>query len=112
MAGKKYKPISEFVELPEWGGGCIATDRITVDGARVGYMYREEPIDELDTGWRFLAGDEDEEYMNDTAKHGVYRVETIFNYDPGILGYLHAPEGKRFELESNGLGFRELDDDK
>jgi hypothetical protein len=24
-------------------GGCFASDRITVDGAPVGYMYREEP---------------------------------------------------------------------
>jgi hypothetical protein len=96
--------------LPEWSGGCIATDRITVDGARVGYMYREEPTNELDTGWRFLAGDEDEAYMNDDAKHGIYRVETIFNYDPGILGYLDAPEGSYFQLEPDGLGYRQLAD--
>lgn len=33
------------VLLKDWetSDGCIATDRITVDGLPVGYMYREKP---------------------------------------------------------------------
>ena len=30
---------------------CFATDRITVDGMKVGYMYRESPQDRNDSGW-------------------------------------------------------------
>ena len=40
--------------------GCFATDRILVDGCRVGYCYREEPEEgdeNWDSGWRFTAGD-------------------------------------------------------
>ena len=46
--------------LEDWRGPavCIATDRITVDGSQVGYCYREEPMAEGDSGWRFAAGDE------------------------------------------------------
>ena len=35
--------------LSDWKGadGCIATNRITVEGRKVGYCYREEP----DGGW-------------------------------------------------------------
>ena len=39
--------------------GCFATDRILVDGCRVGYCYREEPEERdenWDSGWRFTAG--------------------------------------------------------
>lgn len=46
--------------------GCFAKDRILVDGCKVGYMYREEPdvdCEMADSGWRFTAGDESEEYM-------------------------------------------------
>ena len=33
--------------------GCFATNRITVDGKKVGYMYREEPDTSFpDSGWR------------------------------------------------------------
>ncbi|MCL2298966.1 MAG: DUF2185 domain-containing protein, partial [Firmicutes bacterium] len=37
----------------EGPGGCLATDRILVDGARVGYCYREAPCGGWDSGWRF-----------------------------------------------------------
>lgn len=41
-----FKKKEDIVELLNWEGaeGCIATDRITVDGLPVGYMYREEPL--------------------------------------------------------------------
>ena len=36
--------------LPDWGeaNGCIATSRITVEGCKVGYCYREEPDGDWD----------------------------------------------------------------
>ena len=39
----KAEDVKEL--LPDWEGadGCIATNRITVEGRRVGYCYREEP---------------------------------------------------------------------
>jgi hypothetical protein len=83
---KKFKLAAEdIVRLIAHDGGCVATDRITVDGCEVGYMYREDPEEESDTGWRFFAGDESEDYMNDLRNSGVYAVNTIANYDPAIL---------------------------
>ncbi len=36
------------------GEGCIVSDRITKEGFKVGYMYREAPDeDNPDSGWRF-----------------------------------------------------------
>ena len=48
--------------LPDWEGadGCIATNRIPVEGYKVGYCYRENPDGGWDSGWRFTAGDESE----------------------------------------------------
>lgn len=44
----------------DWTGanGCLATNRIMVEGCKVGYCYREKPDDDWDSGWRFTAGDE------------------------------------------------------
>ena len=39
-------------------GGCMATDKITVDGELVDFMYREQPDFDSDSGWRFLSGTE------------------------------------------------------
>src|SRR5215831_15426900 len=46
-------------------GSCLASDMITVHGHPVGFMYREEPDNELDSGWRFFAGSESQEYCDD-----------------------------------------------
>jgi hypothetical protein len=84
----------------------MATDRITVDGARVGY-YREVSVRDEDSGWRFFAGDEDQAYMGDLERHGVHDLNTIVNYDPDILPLLDAKEGSRFEQGPDGK-FRRL----
>lgn len=98
MLGKIFKLKRQQIAPVALGrGGCLSTDRIVVDGELVGYMYRESPNNELDTGWRFFAGDEDASYMANTQRHGVYDVNTIVNYDPDILPFLDADVGSRFE---------------
>ena len=61
---KRYVLSPSEIEVVAAGfGSCLATDRITVDGAPVGYMYRESPDNDLDSGWRFFAGDEGGDYL-------------------------------------------------
>ena len=84
-------------------GGCIAPDTITVDGRKVGFCYREAPHNELDSGWRFFAGDETDDYLAVTDNSAVYDVNTIANYDPEIIPLLDAPVGAAFE-RGEGLG--------
>lgn len=87
---------SEIRRLIPSMGGCFASDRITVDGARVGCMYREEPDFPEDSGWRFLAGDESDEYMDNPDNHAIYDVNTFANYDREIIPFLESPPGSRF----------------
>ena len=87
---------SELDELAPGRGWCIASDRITVDGCPVGYMYREMPSDEGDSGWRFFAGDESDSYANDPANLAMYDVNTIANYDPEIIPMLDCPAMSAF----------------
>lgn len=101
---------SQIVKLVHHSGGCLATDRITVDGADVGYMYREVTNRANDTGWRFFAGDEDEEYMDTKEFHGVYQVNTIANYSPEILDYLDTPAPCSFERVEGTRNFISLDE--
>jgi hypothetical protein len=46
-------------------GACIATDMITVEGRPVGFMYREAPTHDTDSGWCFMSGLESQEYMDE-----------------------------------------------
>lgn len=93
-------------------GGCIATDRITVDGERVGSMVRQAPVDDVDSGWLFLAGDESQEYMDDKANLAVYDVNTLANYDRDVIPYLYALPGQRFDREPGTDGFVEAADSR
>ncbi len=102
---KKYKiPKSTMKRLIICDGaaGCFATDRIIVDGAKVGFMYREKPLDEQDSGWRFMAGDETEEYMSNTDMSGIYHLNTICNYDEEIIPLLGSPAGSFFVRNDKG----------
>ena len=83
--------------LAEGYGSCFATDRITMKGKRVGFMYRQAPVDDADSGWRFLAGDESDVYVTDLDNHGIYDVNTIANFDPDIVPFLDAPELSAFQ---------------
>jgi hypothetical protein len=77
--------------------GAFATDRITVEGKKVGYMYREKPARKEDSGWRFFAGDEDQAYIDDLRHTQIFAVNTIANYDPDIIPYLDTPAPCAFE---------------
>ena len=97
--------------LPDWAGadGCIATNRITVEGCKVGYCYREKPDGDWDSGWRFTAGDESEEYMDDPNNAGIYGLNTICNDDPDIIPLLNTPAPCAFERDENGV-FQQIKD--
>ncbi len=95
---KEYKLKSEeIIKLIELKGGCIASDKITVDGLQIGYMYRENPSNEFDSGWRFFAGNEDEAYTNNSDNFGIFDLNTICNYDRTIIPYLESETGSSFE---------------
>ncbi|MGN0663612.1 MAG: DUF2185 domain-containing protein [Negativibacillus sp.] len=104
IPGPQIKPI-----LTDWQGpvGCLATDRIMVDGCKVGYLYRVEAVNAGDSGWRFFAGDEDDAYTSDPDKVGVFHLNTLCNYDPSILPLLNAPVGTAFIRDEEGNFRRE-----
>lgn len=98
--GKNFKLKKEDIKkLIEPMGACFASDHIMVDGLPIHYMYREEPDFEVDSGWRFLSGKETEAYNNDPDHLGIYDVNTIANYDPAIIAYLHLPIGTHLERD-------------
>lgn len=101
----KKEDIKQLIELK---GSCIASDRITIEGQKVGYMYRENPSNATDSGWRFFAGNEDEEYTNNANNFEIYDLNTICNYDQSIIPYLNEEFGSKFSKNENGTFTKEL----
>ena len=104
---RNYHAKAEDVKhlLSDWkdADGCIATNRITVEGCKVGYCYREKPDGGWDSGWRFTAGDESEAYMDDPNNAEIYKLNTICNDDPDIILLLNIPVPCAFERDVNGV---------
>jgi hypothetical protein len=95
---KQFKlKAEEIVRLIPQMGGCIANDTITVEGRKVKFMYRDTPKNDLDSGWQFFSGTETREYIDNLKNSDIYDVNTIANYDPAIIPYLHLPIGSDLE---------------
>ncbi|MFA7446145.1 MAG: DUF2185 domain-containing protein [Flavobacteriaceae bacterium] len=111
MATKNLRLKKEdLIELIKPMGYCYASDKITVEGCPVGYMYRETPIDKQDSGWRFFSGTEDDDYLDDEDNIEVYEVNTIANYDKAIIPYLDAPYETDLERIENADTFEIVTD--
>jgi hypothetical protein len=113
MRNKKFALSAVQIQPLATGyGACFASDMITVNGCKVGYMYREKADHEVDSGWRFLAGTESDEYMDNSDNHGLYDVNTIANYDPEIIPWLDSPVGCAFARERSTGNFLPIHRDK
>lgn len=97
MTKKYILPEEKIQELVKPMGYCIASDRITVDNEKIGFMYREKREDDDDSGWRFIAGDETEEYMENNLNFMMFDVNYIANIDSAIIPYLQNKTGSEFE---------------
>ena len=75
------------------GMNAVASDRILVEGYRISVMLREEPKSPQDTGWRFFAGDEPEDYVTNPANFGILDINLIVNYSADVIPFLEMPVG-------------------
>lgn len=72
---------------------CYVTRRVIDDGCLVGYLYREPPDDEEDSGWRITANDESEDYMDDARNLAYVSVGVVLNLDDSFIDLLDEPVG-------------------
>lgn len=87
---------------------CVSK-KIMDEGWKIGYMYREEASDESDSGWIFMAGDEDDEYVEDYHNIQLMSIHSVMQYDGTIWKYINNPVGTRlirissdeFEVDTN-----------
>jgi hypothetical protein len=93
----------DIKELVPPMGYCYASDMITINGHKVGYMHREPREDDDDSGWRFYSGLETEEYVENEHHFMMFDVNYIVNIDPAIVPYLKMPKGTEMERADENL---------
>lgn len=89
---------------------CFVTSRVLHDGEPIGYLYREEPDFDRDSGWRILAGDESDEYMEDSKNLHFVSLGAVLNRDDSIVSLLDSSTGAAFTRDETTGGFVLLED--
>lgn len=75
---------------------CLVSKKITEEGWKVGYMVRNAPINEQDSGWHFFAGNEDDAYTSDAGNIALMDVGAVWQQlDQDILKYVDMPVGTK-----------------
>lgn len=95
-------------ELVPSMGYCMVSNTIVVDGQKVGFMYREEPDNNDDSGWRFLSGTEHQNYVDNPKNSSEVEVNVVANYDAAIIPYLSYPFGTDLERKPGTDDFRKI----
>ena len=86
--------------------GFVLATKMLVEGRRkVRYMYCEEPANPQDSGWRFLCGDENDDYVNNPDNIAIYDINTILEIDKSVLPYLNYPTGIALERADENAAF-------
>jgi hypothetical protein len=75
---------------------CYVTNRVLLDGCNVGYLYREEPDREDDSGWRITANDESQEYMDHSENIAFVSLGAVLSRDDSFRELLDSPVGSAF----------------
>lgn len=76
-----------------YGKFCYVSTKITDEGWKVGYMVREEPEREEDSGWCFMAGNEDDEFIEDYKNIKLLYIAEMCRLTPEIQEHIDKPVG-------------------
>ncbi len=83
-------------------GYIIASNQVAKAGNPVGYLYREDPDNAADSGWRVFSGTESQEYADEPSNFAMYNASTILEIDPSIASVLGTPAPAAFERDAAG----------
>jgi len=107
-------PVLNIVQ--QYAALCFVTGRVLYDEQPVGVLYRENP-EEADeempefSGWNIMAGDEDDDYLEDPDNWHYVALGSVLNIDDRFIDVLDAPFDSEFEYDPEQGTFVEVEDD-
>jgi hypothetical protein len=91
-------------------GASIASKNVLEKRAPLRWAFREEEVDAVDNGWRFLSEIDDDEYINNPANMQVVSFNAVVDIEPAVLPILHMPVGTDLTIIRDEPGRIELID--
>lgn len=92
-------PDDQLRQLIPPGKTCRISDAILVQGKPLRRFYRIMPEHFTDSGWRFIATTESDEYLARSELFGVYDLNIAANYCPEVIGFFEAPPYSAYEYD-------------
>ena len=89
-------------------GGSIASKNILEKHGRIKWCFREEGVNAIDNGWRFLSEVDTDDYLQDASNMAVCDWGTLFEIEPAIAPIFNMPVGTDLTLvyENDTYGWR------
>ena len=81
---------------------ALFSNHILENNAKLKWIFREDPVDELDNGWRFLSKIDNEEYLSNPKNMSVCDWSTIVEIEPAVLSIYDMPIGTELTLIYEG----------
>ena len=79
-------------------GGSIVSKNILEKRGKIKWCFREESVNVLDNGWRFLSEIDTDDYLQDPTNMVVCDWGTIFEIEPAIAPIFNMPIGTDLTL--------------
>ena len=79
-------------------GASIVSNNILENKANIKWILRENSVNELDNGWRFLSEIDTEEYLSHAENMSVCDWSTILEIEPAVLSIFNMPIGTELTI--------------
>ncbi|MCG1021459.1 DUF2185 domain-containing protein [Sutcliffiella horikoshii] len=79
-------------------GGSVVSKNILKNLGELKWCIKEEPINEVDNGWRFLSDIDTEEFLADASNMSICDWGTILEIEPAIIKIFDMPIGTEITL--------------
>lgn len=83
-------------------GGSIVSKNILDKKGKLRWCFRENGVNDIDNGWRFISDIDTDEFLSDSSHMLVCDWGTIFEIEPAILPIFNLPVGTELELIYEG----------
>ena len=96
--------IKEYTELQKY---AFVTQR-ALDNDFVGYCYREYSDIKIDSGWRFIYGDEDEDYLDNPDNTETRDISEILEWKPELNNIIDSHPNTEYEWNEEKKCFERI----
>ena len=79
-------------------GGSVVSKNILQNKGNVKWCIKEQPVNAIDNGWRFLSEIDTDEYLADASNMSVCDWGTIIEIEPAVMNIFNMPIGTDITL--------------